>query len=896
MKTVKNIIVKSLLSSVVLIGMCSGCSQEDQLVPSEPDGKSKEVVFSINIPGASPTDTRALGNSEENEVTSIEMLLFDPSTKKMVHNPVYANVITPDPNDAGNITKKSFSVRLPQGTYDIVIFANARKAFNGVTLTSGENQEAVFAKLKVTMPATGWITNPADQTKGYLIPMWGMKENVSVGQGTTITGIYLHRMVSRIDVKVTGANAQTGNFILKDIKLYNIQKEGRIAPVMANWSKNGLVNNTVAAGLALSPSLVPVCGVYPSISYGSAITQDGKSCEGGIYLFEASKAAAHADLNAPYLTVKGSFEGIEGWYRIDLADYSTMNYLPVLRNHLYKINITEVTGRGYSTEEEAKNNRGENIVVEIILWNEYELGGMVYNGQYFLSVDPPEVTYDHKAHARQMITIKTDCNTPMTLSGNIMISDSESDSHAGFTGNWINNVSLSSKSVVNNINVYTLTYNVNANNGLARTGYVHVTVDRLTIAVRITQMEDNLTVTPDYVLLSPFVSHRAKTVRITSNGPWELVAQPANATVSPANGSGATDITVTRSATTFGLSTFTIRHTITNQTVTVTVDNCFFYEDELFLSNAPGDNTGVYTIEMAGGREAYTIVGYSPWITSATILPNGDLQLVAPHSEDGLSGYITLAHADDPDYQITYPVLQDVNGLPPFDYLTMRFTWSKGDADFAVEFAGNELPASPGTYPPFDNMRYYPDLGKTRSVGYGQIGYISVDGSRGGSSSGVPVYTPEELRSGLMFWGGDARAGEGETVFINAPQVTPPSRREDRTGWSRYLNIEVYATWWSGSGTSPITVAVCTYTGGIMLKPVENDTNENLYKTNFYNVAAGTDSLTLSSQVLSPEFNEAYTFDCSVHVNSVAGFRSTYQHVCTIRYDRYRRSANITWY
>ena len=918
MKTITKITLKTLITGLTCILMYDGCSVEEQVMTPElpkADTDTKEVLFSINIPGASPRDTRALGSSEESEVSSVEMLLFNPSTKKMVHNPVFANVITPDPSAQGNITKKSFTVFIPDGTYDVMIFANSRKAFNSVTLTSGESQEAALAKLKVSMPSGGWVANAADPNKRYLIPMWGMKRNVTVGQGTTIANVYMHRMVSRIDVRVTGTDAQTGNFTLKKINLNNVQKEGRIAPQLANWNENGIVNGTIPAGLATASSLVPGCGVYPSISYDSAIAPDNKGCEGSIYTFEAPKETTQTHL-APYLTIKGSFQGIEGWYRIDLADYSTMRYYDALRNTLYKINIAKVTGTGYPDEEDAKKNRADNMVVNITPWNKYELGGTEFSGQYFISLLPQDVVYDGQAHAGQTLTVKTDYEMPLTLA-DIRLSGSSANVNAPFVGGWINSLSLSSGSAGNNMNEYTLTYNIDRNDGGARTGYVYVTVNRMTVVARIAQEEGKLAATPDQIILSPFPGHDTKTIRISSNGPWTLVAQPANATVSPTNGlAGTTDLTVTRSTTTFGLSSFTIQNTVTNKTAIVFVDNCYFLEDELLLSNSAGTNTGTYTIEVEGGRKTFTIEGYSPWITSAVILPNGDLQITAPQNQNGLerTGYITLSHTSDPDYKVTYQVLQDINGLPPFDYLTVRFTWgSTLDADLAVEFANNVYPAS-GGYLPFDNTPYYSGTTSSdnirRSVGYRQATYISVNGMRVGTinngtvsssgfATGVPEYTPEMLKNGLMFFGGDAQSGQGETVFLNAPQVTPPSRREDKTGMPRYLNLEVYAAWYRGSGTYPITVTVNTYTGGIMLKPDRDAPNQNLFTTNFYNVATGTTSLTSSAQVLAPDFNESYTIQCDKHAaneTQASSFRSVYHHVCTIRYDRYRRDAKVTWH
>ena len=486
MKTIRNAIFKILLAGLAGAVTLAGCVKDRLDDPLS--SKRKEVVFSINIPGKSAVATRALNDDEECEVKSIEMLLFDPITKKVVSYPVFTDVIKSDPKNNGHYYEKSFSVRLVEGTYDVMIFANARKAFNKVVIQAGDEQEETLAKLKVSMPKTGWVANQNGGAKDYLIPMWGMKENLAVGEGITISDIYLHRMLSRIDLSVTGANEQTGDFKIKDIKLYNIQQEGRIAPALANWDKDGLINGVLAAGYAAAPSLTG-SGIHAApLSYASVIAANEKSCVREMYIFEAPKAAAHADLNAPFLTVKGEYNGIEGWYRIDLADYSTMNYLDVLRNHLYKIEIKKVTGTGFSNEEDAKKDRGDNIVVNVTTWNEYNLGGTVFNGQHFLSIMPQDRDYSKESLTNESVQLKTDIDSEITQD-NIKLSDSDSDVNAGFTGGWIKNLSLSSKKVVTGNNVYTLTYDVEQNDIAPREGYIYVTLGRLTNVIRIVQSD-----------------------------------------------------------------------------------------------------------------------------------------------------------------------------------------------------------------------------------------------------------------------------------------------------------------------------------------------------------------------------------------------------------------------
>ena len=834
MKPIRNTTIKTLPVAIMVMLALAGCTKEHLITSTST--QNKEVLFHINIPAKSNPGARALGEIDENEVKTVEILLFDPVTKEVAYNPVFANEITSDPDGDGTFRKKSFSVRLPEGTFEVMVFANARAAFGRVVVTPGDPQEVTLSRLKVSMPTNGWSSDPSVSPNEYLIPMWGLKENVLVGEGRSISGIYLHRMLSRIDLNVTGDEHETGDFKIKDIKLYNVQKEGRLSPVMANWNHNGQINGSVAAGLAISPSTVPGCGIHSSISYASKIALDQKSIVGEIYLFEAFKASTHADLNAPFLTVKGEFNGIAGWYRIDLCDYTTMNYLHVLRNHLYKIGINKVSGTGFPTEEDAKKNRGDNIVVDINLWNEYNLGGTVFDGQHFLSVNPQDISYSQEKHTGQTLTVKTDNNLELSLS-NIVISGSATNPNMAI--DWIKNGSLSAKRLENDKNVYTLTYDVERNYGEARTGYIYITLGRLTNVVRIEQAKaEALFNAPDRVWVSPSTGNDTKTIQFSCNHDWVLSGpQPNNATVSPISGlEGTTTLTINASNTTYGLSSFDIQSVVTGEIFTVIVDHFYIEQAAFTISNsAVTDNTGVYDIMVHGGDQTYTIVHHCDWFTSATVLPNGKLEIVANQSPTGeaRTGFITLAHANDPSYQVTFSVEQTLNILDPFDFLAFKFTWEKDDVDIAVRFFGNGAP--------FD-----------------------------GKAAGYNLTNPVKYNSQtLLEWGGDAQGGQGEMVFVNTPIIS------DVASLPRFLTIQVFATWYTNmKAPAPVTLTITTYEGGSMVQS----------GTNFTNVGG---SLLYSEG-----------FPCLVSTTRGHGTYGTggYQHLCDVIYDRIKHSAKIVWY
>ena len=411
-----------------------------------------------------------------------------------------------------------------------------------------------------------------------------------------------------------------------------------------------------------------------------------------------------------------------------------------------------------------------------------------------------------------------------------------------------------------------------------------------------------LVINPASIWLSPTTP--SKTVQVTSTGTWSVVTNPANATLSAYSGNAGTDIpvTVTRN-TTFGLSQFTVRNTVSGEEEVVTVDNFYIPKDEFVLpNNKPTGNTGEYEVIIYGGSEKFIIVNKPSWITSATILPNGKLQLVANQSpsQNLRTGKITLAHADDPTYEVEFDVIQDYNSIPPFDYFEIKFDWLRGDADIAVEFTENDAPFDN----PYNTGNATYNSNNTKAVGFNLAESIDINGNAYNRKS-ISVntkFTTQQLADRLLFWGGDARYGEGETVFFNAPQITPENPRYDNSGLMRYIRLEAYIAWFvfpEIQSDRRMTLTISTYEGGIMMKPEDNIDEQGLFKTNFYNVNTGTSSLTLKSQLRAPVFKEVKSFTNNdapygEYTNAWL-FRKYYRLICVIDYDRYRRSARIWW-
>lgn len=475
--------------------MALGACVRDEVRIKAPDN-DMEVTFSINLPSSARSRTRALEEEDENEIKNIQLLIFENGLLKAA--PSYAYVIRDASEEGGDVSKKSFRIRLPKGRFDIMVFANSLESFEALetqfeNLVGSASKEDVLSQLVIDMPSSDgrWPTDPSNSDGNYLIPMWGEKRDVLIEDGTKIENLYLHRMLARVDISVVDAPEKTGDFKIKKLRLYNGRSKGRIAPKEENWNPNypneNLQNDSHGQAINASPVGERVGGV------DYTHTLNGNSSKQEIYLFEAPQTDETAIAEAPCLILEAEYKGTPSWYRIDFATKSNLpsgyKYHDLKRNFLYNVNILEVNGPGYETEDDAINRRGDNIVVDVTVWDEYDLGDIIFNGQYFLAVNPGESLIDKTAKKDNEIVIKTD-----DKSGELtyVVSSSDEDKEAGVPS-WFTNYKLVQNNLSGrkNLKEYIFSYDVSENSdGLERSVYIYFTSGRLTNIVRVTQGVD----------------------------------------------------------------------------------------------------------------------------------------------------------------------------------------------------------------------------------------------------------------------------------------------------------------------------------------------------------------------------------------------------------------------
>jgi hypothetical protein len=230
------------------------------------------------------------------------------------------------------------------------------------------------------------------------------------------------RAVAKIDVGLnfptTGDNQDVAagltNFKLEEIYLYNTSNKLQAAPTKSKLSGTLVTATSIPAGTGVFGA----AGVDPILYTRRAYSAEWeKSFMNEIYLAEHDMGSDTDRPNNTCIVVGaryGTSTAAITYYRIDLLKttesggvVTEQEYLPVLRNHRYKVNITSVHGRGYDTPLEAFNAMGVNTNLKVVITSDARLTNVDYDGQYMLGVDSATVNVDKRAHSRKQIRVNT---------------------------------------------------------------------------------------------------------------------------------------------------------------------------------------------------------------------------------------------------------------------------------------------------------------------------------------------------------------------------------------------------------------------------------------------------------------------------------------------------------
>ena len=438
-----------LLLALSLVGCRDTLLDRTQPDPASPeqigDGGSDRLDGAVTVsiaydtPALRTPQTRALPLSVEQEselkLATTRVMIFKSNGEYLRDAKV--TKIAPSPDDPHDPQKGEITfLALPGEGLTFVVLANLSEK-DKVKKVSGTKAE-VLKNFEYT------VTADTDFAKTGL-PMWGelaqqtIDPDVSAVQ--TIGTIHLLRAVARIDVGLNmdakGTNGNDGDFdeksqtltsdivdpdtgksikvqwSLLEVKLYNAAKNGRIAPDADNYDLDG----------DKKPKAKKVTQPTTPTKHEKALTYKAENnlLRRTIYVPETvnpepTSASAGASttpgtekvyLSRPYLILKLSYKQTDGnasretYFRVDFLEKNgkeataEYTYLSLLRNFRYKVNVTNIGGLGFDSEDEAKKGPAANIMYNVVVWDESTLSNVVYDGQYMLGVQNDKLLF-HK--------------------------------------------------------------------------------------------------------------------------------------------------------------------------------------------------------------------------------------------------------------------------------------------------------------------------------------------------------------------------------------------------------------------------------------------------------------------------------------------------------------------
>ncbi|MCD8042900.1 MAG: hypothetical protein LUH10_07525 [Tannerellaceae bacterium] len=471
-----------LVSATILLLLITGCSKDvrDIVCPDQDEEQEDEITLILRIPAQEIPLSRSMGNGEDYVVKEAVILAFSveyaPSYKETLAYYREGRYISS--SSGNNLYSVTFRAHLKKGDYKLVIIANPGELLKEQLSQLPENgitDKVAILKLLQYSHTGKW--NAGDNYTP--IPMYAETGVETIGTGTTLNATpNLIRMLARIDVSVDLEASSEATFRLEKIYLANYNTNGYVSPL---WNNNGITATDISA-INLPPN--PGVNTNTLLEYGvPGAGSIPATCKGEIYTFETAKEEAYTTdtefYNSVCLILEGSFNGeANTFYRIDLTNQSTGRYMPILRNHLYDVIITQANRSGYRTLTEALRSYGVTVNgglrSRIISYHMGDVTNVVFDEQYMLGTNTKKEPYEFApAGGTGSFIIYTDYPQGFSLTA--------SDPETGQPVNWV------TLPVVQGVGTQTVNYTVLHNPTTSRQAHLVLSAGRLTNTIQIHQ-------------------------------------------------------------------------------------------------------------------------------------------------------------------------------------------------------------------------------------------------------------------------------------------------------------------------------------------------------------------------------------------------------------------------
>jgi len=372
---------------ILLLTHLAACIDEDTATPRP--GKETLLEWKLDVSEATPVDTRAAQKAREEAIASATALVFD---KDDTFAYIAASTVDASAQTIGVKMRLSASAA---DQYSVMFVANASAA-----------EAALQGKTKAEVRQALTFASPGKwDAAATPIPMWGETEKFQVVVGFTTAPVPMTRALARIDVGLNFTSATNGAetagglsadgkpYTLESVTLYRTRTAGYVIPP--------------ASGTA-TPHIPADAPTYEEpMTYGPPSEVSGNLCVGQIYAAENTADGAEAGKHT--MLVAGiSLDGETTYYPIELrATNDNSARLPLLRNHRYIINITDITGKGYADEAAALAGKPRNA--QWTLQTESLTQTTIVNGGHWLQLETTTPMLRGKAGSSTAVKWRTTC-------------------------------------------------------------------------------------------------------------------------------------------------------------------------------------------------------------------------------------------------------------------------------------------------------------------------------------------------------------------------------------------------------------------------------------------------------------------------------------------------------
>ena len=451
------------LMSLVAV-LCAGCAEDPTEQPRGPQGGTGDyALLQLTVPGAAAGTRAAMTPAQEGGIAieDTHIVLCQKWDAGWYLNRVIAlaecTVTESADPDANGYKTYNIEVPFETGTKGSKYCLGVIAGFDGgkaaleaaVNPFYGNELDAAdpLRDIRTSLVATAAGKWPADR----MFPMWGESDEFTQVPSGRIGTLSLMRATARVDVGVKFIK-NGDKYNLNDMQAEGLYNEGKgtyfaLASVRVYGTMKGGTYGS-AENVYGSITSEPSAATVPNTDVGKFGLEDlkyevGKDndftdstpADGGTwsdkeksarrmltracYVFETKNKGAEFDAAA--CVIVGGIYGEDKnptYYRIDFATTNIVNGVQnkpqpgnrfdLLRNKVYVVNITSVSGPGKNTPEEALKSDETKMTAEVQEWNQNNtVGDITTDGVYTLSVDKSELQY-YTDGTPEEIVVKTD--------------------------------------------------------------------------------------------------------------------------------------------------------------------------------------------------------------------------------------------------------------------------------------------------------------------------------------------------------------------------------------------------------------------------------------------------------------------------------------------------------